>query len=130
MNLSHQLREYVAACFTGLWIQSCEPDDALREIAQLCREEAWRLGVWDVRRGLQVPGAERAAEAGGSDPLAAIAALGALATPDSSAILVLVNAHRFLQSAEIVQALARQVAEGKLNRTFVVILSPVVHYVA
>jgi hypothetical protein len=31
-----------------------------------------------------------------------------------------------LQSAEIVQALAKQLASGKQNRTFVVILSPVV----
>ncbi len=41
-------------------------------------------------------------------------------------MLVLVNFHRFLQSAEIVQALARQLAAGKQNRTFVLILSPVV----
>ena len=47
-------------------------------------------------------------------------------TEDSSAVLVLVNFHRFLQSAEIVQALAKQLASGKQNRTFVVILSPVV----
>ena len=79
MNLSHQLREYVAACFTGLWVISHEHEDALREIAQMCRQEGWRLGVLDVKRGLQVPGAERPDEAGGSDPLAAIAALGALA---------------------------------------------------
>jgi hypothetical protein len=53
-------------------------------------------------------------------------ALGALATEDSSALLVLVNFHRFLQSAEIVQALARQLASGKQNRTFVLVLSPIV----
>jgi hypothetical protein len=41
-------------------------------------------------------------------------------------VLVLVNFHRFLQSAEIVQALAKQLAVGKQHRTFVVILSPVV----
>ena len=39
---------------------------------------------------------------------------------------MLVNFHRFLNSAEIVQALASQVSSGKQNRTFVVILSPVV----
>ncbi len=49
-----------------------------------------------------------------------------LAAPDGTAILVLQNFHRFLQSAEIVQALARQTTLGKQNRTFVVILSPVV----
>jgi hypothetical protein len=59
-------------------------------------------------------------------PLAAIRSVNSLAGEDSSAVLVLVNFHRFLPSAEIVQALARQLAHGKQNRTFVVILSPVV----
>ena len=58
--------------------------------------------------------------------MAAIRAVNALATPDGTAILVLQNFHRFLQSAEIVQALTRQIVTGKQNRTFVVILSPVV----
>jgi hypothetical protein len=39
---------------------------------------------------------------------------------------VLQNFHRFLQSAEIVQALSQQVIAGKQNRTIVVVLSPVV----
>ena len=36
------------------------------------------------------------------------------------------NFHRFVQSAEIVQALAQQITTGKQNRSFVVVLSPVV----
>jgi hypothetical protein len=60
------------------------------------------------------------------DPLAAIKSLSSLAQPESSALLVLVNFHRFLQSAEIVQALAHQIAAGKQQRTFVVILSPII----
>ena len=40
--------------------------------------------------------------------------------------MVLVNFHRFLQSAEIVQALVQQITQGKQNRTFIVVLSPVV----
>ena len=46
MTLAERLAEYVRACFTGLWIESHEHDDALAEIAQLCRE---RTGGW--RRG-------------------------------------------------------------------------------
>ena len=49
----------------------------------------------------------------------------ALATPDGSAILVLLNFHRFMQSAEIVQALVQQISAGKNRRTFVLILSPI-----
>ena len=126
MNLSDQLREYVSACFTGLWIESHEHDDALREIAQLCRDQGWRLASWNVDQGLQIPGAEQPADAGGTDPLAAIRAVNALASPDSSALVVLKNFHRFMQSAEIVEALAQQITAGKSNRTFLIVLSPTV----
>ncbi|MCY2989224.1 MAG: AAA family ATPase, partial [Planctomycetota bacterium] len=128
MTLTNRLVEYVSACFTGIWIQSHEHDDALAEIAQMCRDNEWRLAVWDVERGLQLPGQAngQADNAGGNDPLAAIRSLNAMASADSTALLVMVNAHRFLQSAEVVQALAQQISIGKTNRTFVVALSPVV----
>lgn len=127
MFLSQQLSEYVSACFTGLWVQSHEHEDALTEIAQMCRDQQWRLATWDIDQGLKIPGqGEDTPEAGGTDPLAAIRAVNTLASEESSAILVMVNFHRFLQSAEIVQALAGQIAMGKANRTFIVVLSPVV----
>ena len=127
MSLAAQLQEYIAACFTGLWIESHEHDDALAEIARLCHQESWRLAVWDVDQGLKLFGKEPVTmEAGATDPLAAIRALGAIAEPKNSTLLVLVNFHRFLGSAEIVQALARQISTGKQTRTFIVVLSPVV----
>jgi len=126
MSLATTLREYLAACFTGLWIQSHEHEDALAEIAQLCRAEEWRLATWDVSRGLQIAGQYEEADLTGTDPLAAIRSINTLATPDGTAILVLTNFHRFISSAEIVQALAQQISKGKQNRTFVVILSPLV----
>ena len=89
MSLTKRLTEYISACFTGLWIESHEHDDALREIAQLCREKNWRLATWDIEQGLQIPGQKNNADAGGSDPLAAIRSINALASADSSAILVL-----------------------------------------
>jgi hypothetical protein len=120
------LTEYVSACFTGIWIESHEHKDALHEIAQMCRQRNWRLATWDIERGLQIPGSQRPAEAGGTDPLAAIRAVNALAAPEGSALLVLINFHRFLNSSEIIQALVQQITTGEQNRTFVVILSPVV----
>ena len=127
MTLSTRLAELVQACFTGLWIQSHEHDDALAEIAQLCRREGWQQANWDIDQGMQIAGRSAdAPEATNRDPLAAIRALVSLATPDSSALLVLTNFHRFLQSAEIIQALARLIALGKQHRMFVVILAPVV----
>ena len=97
MTLSERLLEYVQACFTAIWVESHEHDDALREIAQLCRDQNWKLASWDVDRGLQIPGSEQPADAGGNDPLAAIRSINAMASPDSSAILVLSNFHRFMQ---------------------------------
>src|SRR3954465_9201874 len=107
MTLSERLSEYIQACFTGIWIESHEHEDAIQEIAQLCHKEKWQMAVWDVDQGLRVAGSQSVKpESGGSDPLAAIRSMSALAAQDSSAVLVLVNFHRFLQSAEIVQALA------------------------
>ena len=123
MSLSQRFAEYVRACFTGIWIESHEHQDALTEIAGLCRREQWRLVTWDIDRGLDVGGNEPTNNAG-QDPLSAIRALSSLASADGTAILVLQNFHRFLQSAEIVQALLRQIISGKQHRTFVVILAP------
>ncbi|MCE9553867.1 MAG: AAA family ATPase [Planctomycetes bacterium] len=124
MILANKLSEYIRAAFTGIWIESHEHQDALTEIAGLCKQEDWRLATWDVDQGLQIPG--QGQPAGGNDPLAAIRAVSAMASPEGTALLVLVNFHRFLNSAEIVQALARQIQEGKVTRTFIVVLSPVV----
>ena len=124
MALMEHLAEYVRACFTGIWIESHEQQDALMAITQLCQQEAWQLATWNIEQGLRVSGA--AVDNSGSDPLAAIRAVNALVTPEGTAILVLQNFHRFLSSAEIVQALSQQINAGKQNRTIVVILSPLV----
>ena len=124
MSLPEILSEYVRACFTGIWIESHEHQDALVEIARLCRDQEWKLATWNIERGLQVQGAE--VDAAGSDPLAAIRSVNTLATADGTSVLVLENFHRFIQSAEIVQALAQQIFTGKQNRTIVIVLAPLV----
>ena len=125
MSLRNRLTEYVRACFTGIWIESHEHQDALTEIAQLCRDEEWQLATWDIESGLTVPG-QSEPDAGNNDPLSAIRAVNAMATPEGTAIIVLQNFHRFIESAEIVQALSRQIVAGKQNRTIVIVLSPIV----
>ncbi len=44
----------------------------------------------------------------------------------STTLLVLKNFHRFMNSPEIIQAMTRVILDGKVNRTFVVILAPVI----
>ncbi len=123
MTLTQKLRELVDACFTGIWIESQEHEDAIGELGRLCHDEDWQLAVWDVDRGLHaVSGGDLGLEA--ADPLSAVASLRSLARGDGTTILVLKNYHRFMQSAEIVQAVHRAVVEGKTARTFLVILSP------
>jgi len=128
MTLAERLSEYVRAAFSGIYIRSHEHDDAIAEIARLCRDRGWSLATWDVDRGLAVAGRSEGTNAvpGAADPLAAIRSLGALATPEGTALLVLRNFHRFLGSAEVIQALDSQISAGKQSRTFVVILAPVV----
>jgi hypothetical protein len=127
MQLSQHLSEYISACFTGLWVQSHEHEDALTEIAQMCNAENWRMVVWDINRGLTIHRQDDASvDTGTNDPLAAIRSLDALGSTDGASLLVLVNFHRFLSSPEIIQALAAQITKGKQNRTFVVVLSPLV----
>ena len=128
MTLAERLSEYVRAAFTGLYIRSHEHDDAIAEIARLCRDQGWSLATWDVDRGLAVAGRADGAGTvpGAADPLAAIRSLAAMATPEGTAILVLRNFHKFLGSAEVIQALDTRIAAGKQDRTFLVILAPVV----
>jgi hypothetical protein len=127
MTLAERLSEYVRAAFAGLWIQSAEHDDAILEVARLCREQGWALATWDIDRGLSLAGRdEGASTAGAADPLAAIKAVGSLAGDDGTALLVLRNFHRFLGSPEVVQALDSAISAGKRDRTFVLIVSPVV----
>src|SRR5271168_4203728 len=128
MTLAERLSEFVRAAFTGLWIQSFEHDDAIAEIARLCRQQGWALATWDIDRGLNFQG--RNPDSGtavtASDPLAAIRSLGAMANPDGTSLLVLRNFNRFLNNIEVVQALDSAIAAGKTGRTFVVVLSAVV----
>jgi hypothetical protein len=127
MTLSERLSELVRACFSGLWVQSFEQDDAVLEIARLCCQQHWSLATWDIDRGLSIAGRDDASNTAISapDPLAAIKSIGSLATPDGTALLVLRNFHRFLGSVEVMQALDTAISAGKQNRTIIVVLSPV-----
>src|SRR4051812_27438303 len=123
MSLSQRLAELVRAAFSAIWIESHEHEDAIGEIAQLCNDQSWQLVIWDVDRGLQ---SDQQKDAAATDPVAAIHSVSALAQPDQSVLLVLPNFHRFLSSTEIVQALAHQISNGKRDRTFIIVLAPVV----
>jgi hypothetical protein len=128
MNLTQQLTDYVHAAFTGLWVQTFEPDEAEREIAQLARQHDWNFAVWDIANGLRFPNAKGPVKSdlGASDPLGVLRSLPALAKEDGTALLILHNFHKFLTNPETIQTAFTQLVAGKQQRTFLVVLAPVV----
>src|SRR5687767_2202300 len=103
MTLYERLAEHVRAAFPAIYVQSHEHEDALAEMARLCHDQRWSLAAWDVDRGLRVGGGQSSPEADNAaatpDPVAAVKAVNAMATADGTALLVLVNFHRYLHSA-------------------------------
>jgi hypothetical protein len=128
MTLTEQLTDYVQAAFSGIWVQTSEADEAERDIVRHARDQGWKVAVWDVAHGLRLPGAPGGPppESAAGDPLAALRALPALAEAEGTALLILHNFHRFLNSPEVVQTAFARLVAGKQQRTFLVVLSPVV----
>jgi hypothetical protein len=125
MTLASRMNELIRAGFSGIWISSQEHQDAIAELPAMARDEGWQLATWNIERGLHAVG-NVAITAEASDPLAAVRAVTTPTGDEATSIFVLENFHRFLGSAEIVQAVSHAVFLGKLNRSFLVILSPTV----
>ena len=134
-SLTARIHELVSACFTGIWLETCEPEEACREISSLCQTQSWRLASWDCDVGLKIHGHDLSTQhdnpaptlADTTDPLAVIRSAGQLSQGADTTLIVLHNFHRFLGATEILQALGRQISQGKHTRTFLLILSPVVN---
>ncbi len=122
--LKQRLKDYIAGCFTAIWIETREPQEANSEIATLCREQAWQFARWDIDQGLRLGDSALALDAA-RDPLSAIQSCQAF-PPDTTSVLVLENFHRFLGSIEILQAMISQIQAGKHSRTFLIVLAPLV----
>lgn len=128
MTLGERVSELVRAAFSGIYVQSSEHDDASEEIARACRRNDWALVTWDLDRGLRRHGADgpdAPAEAA-ADPLAALHACDRTDPDGRTTIVLLRNFHRFLGSAEVVQALDTRLALGKQSHLCFVILAPTV----
>src|SRR5260370_37980122 len=106
MNLSDRLTDYVNAAFTGLWIETHEPDEAEREILRHAERRKWNVAVWDVAHGLRLPRQTGGAnpDSGSGDPVAALRALSSLADANGTALLLLHNFHPFFNNVEVIQS--------------------------
>ena len=128
MTVADQMTDYIHAAFSGLWVATREPDEAEREIVRHAREQKWKVAVWDLAGGLRLPAHpdQASGDAGPADPLAALRALPSLAEPNGTALLLLHQFHKFLANPEVMQNTFAQLVAGKQQRTFLVVLSPVV----
>ncbi|MBL8792797.1 MAG: AAA family ATPase, partial [Planctomycetia bacterium] len=128
MTLAQQLLDYVHAACSGLWLRTSEPDEAERDILQVARQQQWQVATWDIAQGLRLPLAPTAArpDPAAGDPLAALRALHALADPQGTTLLLLHQFHFFLKNPEVIQATINRLLAGKQQRTFLVVLSPLV----
>jgi hypothetical protein len=115
------LREFVAGGFSGIWLVTEEPIEAEAAIQKVGKAQGWNVLTWDIASGMKGPGVTTGQATG--DPAAAIRAVSGMA---GTTLLVANGFHRFLQSAEIVALLGRELAEGKACQRFVVVLAPAV----
>jgi hypothetical protein len=108
MLLSDRLRELIDAAFTGLWVQTYEPDEAIKEIQALAAAENWQVVVKEPDPEL--------------DPVAVVRALLSLES-EKATLLVLPNFTPYLGDPVVKQSVYRAIQRGKTARNFILILS-------
>ena len=124
MSLASEVWELVRAGFSGVWVETHEPSEAILELSTLGREHGLQVIAWNLDAGMRtIAGDVVANEA--ADPLTAVRALGAI-PGDQSTVLLLENFHRFIDSPEVCQATFTQLMLGKQLGRHVIILSPLV----
>lgn len=117
-SLRENVAEHVRAGFSGIWIESHEHDQAIKELEAVCASEQWKLLTYDVAKGVNGDG--------NGDPISALKSLKSLARQDSMAILAAPNFHRMLGNGEVLQHVYHALVEGKELGTFLIVLAPVV----
>ena len=120
--MKKDLIEHVNAAFSGIWIQTYQADEAEAEIRHAAKEQNWELAVWDIANGIRSGTGAKGVAAG--DPLGGVKHLEGMA--GQTCVLVVHNLHRFLGNAELVQVVQNALVNGKADRRFLVVLSPVV----
>lgn len=136
-KLQSDITEAVAAGFSGIWLRTFEPSEAMRELKAVCAEHGWILVSWDIDKGIDIDGVEMP-DADPNDPKgpgSAQSPAGAIKfvmnqkfsgdefgdNPDESpnVLLVLPNLHMYLHSRAVQEiqtiqnALVEGAAEGK-----------------
>lgn len=124
MNLAEELKPYLDAAFSAIWLRSAEPEEAQREILALCSEEGYEAVAWDCARGLQWPLENDKPGSQQPNPLEPLNL--PRDTHDTPRLVILHNYHRFFSNPVVVQALLNAALAGKGLRVFYLVLAPVV----
>ncbi len=121
--LKEKLSELICAAFSGIWIVTHEPEEAIREIQELTKAREWQATTWSVAEGFKYSGQVLDQP---HDPLSAARYLvGTGLDGSTTRLLVLRNFHKFLGNPEIIQTLCHRLHEGKAVRSILIILAPV-----
>jgi len=121
--LKEKLSELICAAFSGIWIVTHEPEEAIREIHGLTKSREWQTTTWSIAEGFKCSGQ---AIDQSHDPLSAARYLvGTGLDGMTTRLLVLRNFHKFLGNPEIIQTLSQRLHEGKAVRSILIILAPV-----
>ena len=119
MSLAQKIKELICAGYSGIWVESQESNEAIKELCQMAEEKQWPLSVWDIDR--QIDG-----QAIAPGPVQALRWLDTPAVKSKpSQILVLKNFHRYMPNPEVLQVLQNRVEHGKSCGQYIVIVSPV-----
>lgn len=110
---------HIRAGFSGIWVHTQEPEEAVRSIAQLFKENNWVLAVWDVATGIRGEGAEK------PDPISVLGKLNSLSDGSTPCALALMNYHMFIKSGNptLIQSLCNAINEGRRFGRFIMVLS-------
>lgn len=125
MSLTERITELVKAAFSGLWLQTSEPDECVREISALCKKQGWRLVCWNVVDGATFPLEPQAkSSVPPGDPVAMLKGIPSFVNQDGTTLLLMHNFHRFVSNTVVMQATFNAVVAGKNSRVFIVGLAP------
>lgn len=116
--------EHVNGGFAGLYVQSVEHADCIREILQAGKKRSWATFVWDCNDGLTLH--DDTVNPDMTDPLAIVKAFPQMAKElhsYSSKIIILKNFHKFMEGVEVIQAIDNAITIGKSEQVIFVVLA-------
>lgn len=117
MLMSDNVALYMRAGFSGIWLQSNEHEDAIKELTSMCQSQNWGFRLWNMDCGLVGPNGEPAPDSYKNQAQQLVTQMPNIAagTRAPRTLFVLQNFHRreFADNAAVLQSVQSSVAQGK-----------------